>query len=133
MIIGYTTGVFDIFHNGHLNILKNAKLLCDKLIVGVTTDEYVHEYKGIKPTFNFSERCEILSSIKYVDVVVPQRNHNKFEAWERYKFDIIVVGDDWMSTKKWNEFEKQFDKVGVKIIYLERTPNISSTVLRKKK
>ena len=105
MIIGYTTGVFDLFHNGHLNILKNAKLLCDKLIVGVTTDEYAHEYKGIKPTFKFSERCEILSSIKYVDVVVPQRNHNKFEAWERYKFDIIVVNDG-SNDESYNLLEK---------------------------
>ena len=133
MIIGYTTGVFDLFHSGHLNIFKKAKLLCDKLIVGVTTDEYALEYKGFQPTFKFAERCEIIRSIKYVDVVVPQRNHDKFEAWERYKFDIIVVGDDWKSTKKWIDFEKQFDKVGVKIIYFERTPDISSTSLRKKK
>lgn len=131
MIIGYTTGVFDLFHIGHLNILKNARSVCDKLIVGVTTDEYVKKYKHKDTVIPFNERVEIVKSIKYVDSVVPQADHDKFEAWKRYKFDIIVVGDDWYNTDKWNEFERIFNKVGVRIIYFPRTEGTSSSFLKK--
>ena len=132
MIIGYTTGVFDLFHVGHLNILKKAASQCDKLIVGVTTDEFAIEYKNIKPVVPFNERIEIINSIKYVDEVYPQNNHDKFKQWQRLKFNIMFVGSDWKNTEKWNRFEREFNRVNVKIIYFERTPTTSSTQLRKK-
>ena len=128
MIIGYTTGVFDLFHIGHLNLLKNAKGMCDKLIVGVTTDELV-SYKNKKAVIPFEERLEIVRSIKYVDAAIPQENMNKFEMWQKLKFDVMFVGDDWFNTPKWQEFEKQFNEVGVRIIYFPYTKGTSSTLL----
>jgi glycerol-3-phosphate cytidylyltransferase len=130
MIIGYTTGVFDLFHVGHLNILKNAKSVCDKLIVGVTIDEYVEKYKKTGTIIPFHERIEIVRSIKYVDEVVAQEDHDKVKAWDKYKFDVMVVGDDWKDTDKWNLYEKSFKEKGVKIIYFPRTRGISSTLLK---
>lgn len=127
-IIGYTTGVFDLFHIGHLNLLRNAKALCDKLIVGVTTDELV-SYKHKKAIIPFNERCEIVRNIKFVDLVVPQENMDKYEAWKKLKFDIMFVGDDWYNTKKWNDIEAQLKKVGVKIIYFPYTKGTSSTLI----
>ena len=92
-VVGYTTGVFDLFHVGHVNMLKNAKSLCDKLIVGVTTDELV-AYKNKRAVISFEERIEIVRSIKYVDAAVPQNSMDKMEAWQRYHFDLMFVGDD---------------------------------------
>ncbi len=128
MIIGYTSGVFDLFHIGHLNLLKNAKGLCDKLIVGVTTDELV-AYKNKKAVIPFAERMEIVRNISYVDAVVPQESMDKFALWEKLKYDIMFVGDDWYDTPKWREYEKQFNKVGVKIIYFPYTKGTSSTLI----
>jgi len=130
--IGYTTGVFDMFHIGHLNILRRAKEQCDYLIVGVSTDELVCHEKQKLPIIPFSERIEIVRAVRYVDEVVPQFNKDKFAAWEEYKFDKMFVGDDWKGSVVWNNFEKQFSKVGVEIIYLPYTNGISSTILRKK-
>lgn len=128
MTIGYTTGVYDLFHIGHLNMLKNAKGLCDKLIVGVTSDELV-AYKNKKAVIPFEERLEIVRSIKYVDAAIVQDSMDKFAAWEKLKFDIMFVGDDWYNTPKWNELNKQFEKVGVKIIYFPYTKGTSSTLI----
>ncbi|NMA65590.1 MAG: adenylyltransferase/cytidyltransferase family protein [Clostridiaceae bacterium] len=128
MIIGYTTGVFDLFHIGHLNLLKNAKSMCDKLIVGVSTDDLVL-YKHKKAVIPFEERLEIVRSIKYVDAVIPQSNMNKFEAWEKLKFDIMFVGDDWFNTDKWRDYEKKFNEVNVKIVYFPYTKGTSSTLI----
>jgi glycerol-3-phosphate cytidylyltransferase len=127
--VGYTTGVFDMFHIGHLNILKNAKEMCEYLIVGVTTDELV-SYKNTKAIIPFDERAAIVESIKYVDKVVPQENMNKMSAWEKYKFNVMFVGSDWQGTEKWNIFEEEFQKVGVDIIYFPYTCGISSSKLR---
>lgn len=127
-IIGYTTGVYDLFHVGHLNLLRNAKNFCDKLIVGVTTDDLV-KYKNKKAVIPYEERSEIVRSIKYVDVVVPQENMDKFSHWEKYKFDIMFVGDDWQNTKKWKDIEKKFNKIGVKIVYFPYTKGTSSTLI----
>jgi glycerol-3-phosphate cytidylyltransferase len=126
--IGYTTGVFDLFHIGHLNMLKNAKSLCDKLIVGVTTDALV-AYKKKRSVIPFEERIEIVRSIKYVDAAVPQDSMDKMEAWNRYHFDLMFVGDDWMNTPKWQEFEAQFKAVGVRIVYFPYTKGTSSTLI----
>lgn len=132
MIIGYTTGVFDMFHIGHLNILKRAKEQCDYLIVGVSTDELVYHDKNKHPVIPFNERISIVEAIKYVDKVVPQENKNKFSAWKKYKFNKMFVGSDWQGTPQWAEFERQFAPVGVQIIYIQHTDGISSTILRKK-
>jgi glycerol-3-phosphate cytidylyltransferase len=128
--IGYTTGVYDMFHIGHLNILKRAKEQCDFLIVGVTTDELV-SYKNKQTVIPHGERMAIVESVKYVDKVVPQENMDKMTAWKKYKFNAMFVGSDWKGTEKWNEFERQFSAVGVDIVYFPYTKGTSSTELRK--
>jgi glycerol-3-phosphate cytidylyltransferase len=128
MTIGYTTGVYDLFHIGHLNLLKNAKGLCDKLIVGVTVDELV-AYKHKRAIIPFEDRLEIVRSIKYVDAAIPQDNIDKFAAWEKLKFDILFVGDDWYKSDSWQAMEEKFRSVGVKVVYFPYTKGISSTVI----
>lgn len=130
MVIGYTTGVFDMFHIGHLNILRRAKEQCDYLIVGVSTDELVQKVKNKTPIISFDNRCAIVGAIRYVDQVVPQEDKNKFGAWEKYHFNKMFVGSDWQSTPQWIEYEKQFGHVGVEIVYFPHTDGISSTLLR---
>lgn len=128
-VIGYTTGVYDLFHVGHLNILRRAKEMCDYLIVGVSTDELVQHEKHKKPIEPFEDRVEIVKAIRYVDEVVPQFNKNKLEAYEKYQFDIMFVGSDWKGTDAWNTYEQQFGPLGVEIVYLPHTDGISSTIL----
>ena len=128
MTIGYTTGVYDLFHIGHLNLLKNAKGLCDKLIVGVTVDELV-KYKNKRAIIPFEDRIEIVRSIKYVDAAIPQTDIDKFAAWEKLKFDILFVGDDWYKSDSWQEMETKFKNVGVKIVYFPYTKGVSSTII----
>ncbi len=128
MLLGYTSGVYDLFHIGHLNLLRNAKGMCDKLIVGVTTDELV-SYKNKKSVIPHNERMEIVRSIKYVDAVIPQENMDKFAMWEKIKFDIMFVGDDWFQTPKWQEIEKKFRDVNVRIVYFPYTKGTSSTLI----
>ena len=130
MIIGYTTGVFDMFHIGHLNILRRAKEQCDYLIVGVSTDELVQHDKHKTPIIPFHERRAIVEAVRYVDEVVPQQDKNKFGAWERYRFHKMFVGSDWKGTPQWEAFERQFAPIGVEIVYLDHTDGISSTILR---
>ena len=129
-IIGYTTGVFDLFHVGHIRLLNKAKSYCDELIVGVTSDELV-SYKNKKAVISLDERLEIVKNIKSVDRVVVQEDMEKFKMWEKLKFDLIFVGDDWKGTEKWNNYEKEFNKVGVKIIYFPYTTGTSSTLINK--
>lgn len=128
-IIGYTTGVYDMFHIGHLNILKRAKEQCDFLIVGVSTDELVEKEKNKRPVIAFDERFEIVKALRCVDMVVPQYNKDKMQAWKEYHFDKMFVGSDWKGTPQWNRFEEQFTPCGVEIIYLPHTDGISSTIL----
>lgn len=130
--VGYTTGVFDMFHIGHLNILKKAKEQCDYLIVGVSTDELVFNYKNKYPIIPYEERVEIVKAIEYVDEVVGQTNRNKFEAWENLKFDVMFVGNDWKGSRLFTNLELEFREVGVEIVYFEYTNHISSTILREK-
>lgn len=132
MVIGYTTGVFDMFHIGHLNILRRAKERCDYLIVGVSTDELVRHDKGKMPIIPFAERVAVVGAIRYVDEVVPQEDKNKFGAWERLHFHKMFVGSDWQGTEIWQKFELQFVPTGVEIIYLPHTEGVSSTILRQK-
>src|SRR5215212_10316969 len=128
MKIGYTTGVFDLFHIGHLNLLRNARALCDKLVVGVTTDELV-SYKHKRSVISFAERFEIVRACRYVDAVVPQESLDKFAAWEKLRFDVMFVGDDWFKNERWQNVEKQFADVGVKVVYFPYTRGTSSTLI----
>ena len=113
MIVGYTTGVYDLFHIGHLNLLKNAKKHCDYLIVGITSDEAA-QYKNKKPFISQEERMEIVGAIKYVDEVVLQEDLDKVKAWDKIHYDLLFVGSDWQGTDKWNEYERQLNKKGAK-------------------
>lgn len=128
MIIGYTSGVYDLFHIGHLNLLKNSKGLCDKLIVGVSVDELVF-YKNKKSVIPFEERIEIVRNIKFVDAVIPQEEIDKFKVWEKIKFDILFVGDDWYMTESWKEMEIRFKEVNVRVVYFPYTKGISSSII----
>tara|TARA_B110000483_G_C17934162_1_gene442008 strand:+ start:225 stop:641 length:417 start_codon:yes stop_codon:yes gene_type:complete len=128
MVIGYTSGVYDLFHIGHLNLLRNAKGMCDKLIVGVTSDDLV-SYKNKKAVIPHNERIEIVRAIEYVDSVVQQENMDKFEMWRKLKFDVMFVGDDWFDSQKWQEIEEKFKEVGVRIVYFPYTKGTSSTLL----
>jgi glycerol-3-phosphate cytidylyltransferase len=131
-VIGYTTGVFDMFHIGHLNILRRAKEQCDYLIVGVSTDELCASYKHKKPIIPFEERKAIVEAIRYVDEVVPQIDRDKYGAWERIRFDRMFVGDDWKGSPLFSELEEKFKQVGVEIVYFPYTRGTSSTELRDK-
>jgi glycerol-3-phosphate cytidylyltransferase len=126
--IGYTSGVFDLFHIGHLNVLRNAKTHCNKLIVGVTDDELVR-YKNKKSVIPFVERIEIVKHIDFVDEVVCQSDMNKMSMWRKLKFDVMFVGDDWKGTDKWNNIEEQFSKINVDLIYFPYTKGTSSTLI----
>lgn len=126
MVIGYTAGVFDLFHIGHLNLLKNAKGMCDKLIVGVTVDDLVF-YKGKRAMIPFEDRIEIVRACKYVDAAVPQYDMNKLEICNKLAVNILFVGDDWYGTDKWAEYEQQFQEKRIQIVYFPYTKGISST------
>lgn len=125
--IGYTCGVFDLFHIGHLNLLRNAKSLCDKLIVGVSTDELRFDTKGDYPVIPFPERLEIVRNIKGVDLAIPQESRDKIKAWEKLKFTVLFVGDDWHKTPEWGKYEAFFQKLSVDVIYFPYTKTTSST------
>ena len=128
-VIGYTTGVYDMFHIGHLNVIRRAKERCDYLIVGVSKDELVQRDKGKTPVIPYEERAAIVAAIKYVDEVVPQYDKDKVKAWGLHHFDKMFVGSDWKGTPQWIKFEEQFAPLGVEIEYLPHTDGISSTQL----
>ena len=128
MIIGYTAGVYDLFHIGHLNLLKNAKGMCDKLIVGVTTDDLV-TYKGKHAMIPFEDRIEIVRAIKYVDAAVPQADMDKVTMCKKLKANILFVGDDWYATEKWEHYEEQLRTEGIQVVYFPYTKGVSSTII----
>lgn len=128
--IGYTTGVFDMFHIGHLNILRRAKEQCDFLVVGVTTDELCLKRKNKMPIINEKDRMAIVEAIRYVDKVVPQSDMEKIRPVKELGADAVFVGSDWKGTDAWNNYEKQFAEVGCTVVYLDHTDGISSTMLR---
>ena len=132
MIVGYTTGVFDMFHIGHLNILRRAKEKCDYLIVGVSTDECVESYKHHTPIIPYGQRAAIVAAIKYVDEVVPQSTMDKLDFLKQRHFDVMFHGDEWKGTELYNKYEKEFAVYGARIEYLSHTDGISSTMLREK-
>ena len=129
MIIGYTSGVYDLFHIGHLNLLKNAKGMCDKLIVGVTTDD-LSLYKGKKPLIPFDDRIEIVRSIRYVDAVVPQETMDKLDMCKKLRATLLFVGDDWYNTQKWISIEAELEEIGVKVVFFPYTKGFSSSKIR---
>ncbi len=130
--VGYTTGVFDMFHIGHLNILKRAKEQCEYLIVGVSTDEVVQTYKHKTPIIPFEQRMAIVEAIKYVDKVVPQITMDKMEAWKNIKFNAMFHGNDWQNSALYDDYVKKFAEVGVDVVFLPHTDGISSTDIAKK-
>lgn len=130
--IGYTTGVYDMFHIGHLNIIKRAKEQCEYLIVGVSTDELVESYKKKTPVICFEDRYAILESIKYVDKVVPQITMDKMEAYKNLKFDALFHGNDWQGSDMYNKIVAEFSDVGVDVVFLPHTEGISSTLLKER-
>ena len=130
--IGYTTGVFDMFNIGHLNILHRAKEKCGKLIVGVSTDEAVASYKHKVPTVPFAERIQIVKAIRYVDYVVEQAEMDKYKAWEKLHYNVMFHGSDWKNSDMYNEIEAKLNTVGVKVEFLPHTDGISTSMLSEK-
>lgn len=130
--IGYTTGVFDMFHIGHLNIIRRAKEQCEHLIVGVSTDEVVESYKHHKPVIPFKDRAAIVGAIRYVDEVVAQESMDKYEAWQNLHFDVMFHGNEWKGTDLYNAYVEKFATVGVDVVFLPHTDGISSTMLRER-
>ena len=130
--IGYTTGVYDMFHIGHLNILQRAKEQCDFLIVGVTTDDLCYQRKRKYPIINEGERMAIVEAIRYVDRVVPQADMEKIKSVKELGADAVFVGSDWKGSDAWNQYEKEFAEVGCTVVYLDHTDGISSTILRER-
>lgn len=118
-----------MFHIGHLNILKRAKEQCDYLIVAVSSDDVVENYKHKTPIIPLEHRMEIVSAIKYVDKVVVQENMDKLIAWRKYHYDILFHGDDWKNSDMYNEIEFKLNEVGAKVVFLPHTPGISTTIL----
>ena len=124
--IGYTTGVFDLFHVGHLTLLKNAKALCDHLIVGVTTDDLV-SYKGKSAVISYADRASVVEGIRYVDQVIPQRELDKVIAWKKLKYDVLFVGDDWYDSPVWQSYERELSEFNVEVVYFPYSESVSST------
>lgn len=127
--IGYTTGVFDMFHIGHLNLLKLAKDQCEYLIVGISTDDVVKSYKNRAPIIPYEERCAIVKELRCVDEVVPQVTMDKMKAWEQLHFDVLFHGSDWKNTEMYSKIQKDLEKVGVDVVFLPHTEGVSSTKL----
>ena len=128
MIIGYTSGVYDLFHIGHLTLLKNAKAMCDRLVVGVTTDD-LSMYKNKRPLIPFHDRAEIVRAVRYVDAVVPQEDMDKVTMCKKIKATMLFVGDDWYDTPKWKQIERELAEEGIKVVYFPYTKGVSSTMI----
>lgn len=131
-VIGYTQGTFDMFHIGHLNLIKNAKRHCDYLVVGVNTDELVESYKNKRPIVPLEERVEIVRAIKYVDEVIVTKTLDKKEIWNSVRFNEIYIGDDWKGNARWEQTGKDMEKLGARLVFLPYTKETSSTMLREK-
>ena len=128
--IGYTQGVFDMFHIGHLAIINRAADMCEKLIVGVNSDALVKEYKKKTPVIREEDRAEIIRNLKSVDVAEIVSTLDKIELWNKYHFDAVFIGDDWKGNERWQQTEKTLAEVGAQVVYLPHTEGISSTMLR---
>ena len=131
-VIGYTQGTFDMFHIGHMNLIKNAKRHCDYLVVGVNSDDLVESYKNKRPIIPLDERVEIMRAIKYVDEVIVTNTLDKKEIWEKVRFNEIYIGDDWKGNERWEKTGKEMEQLGAKLVFLPYTKDTSSTMLREK-
>ena len=131
-IVGFTAGTFDMFHVGHLNLLKNAKERCDYLVVGVNSDELVINYKHKKPVVPIEERVQIVEAIKYVDQVIVTDTLDKKAVWDKIAYSRLFIGDDWKGSDRWNKTEEEMKQYGVEVVYLPYTKTTNSTLLRKK-
>lgn len=129
---GYTVGTFDMFHVGHLNLVRQAKEYCEYLIVGIHSDEWVMHCKNRPTIIQYEDRADIVGSIRYVDEVVKNETRSKVEAWENYQFDVAFIGDDWKGTDVWNKIEAELNAVGCDVIYIPYTQGISTTQIRQK-
>ncbi len=130
-VLGYVPGAWDMFHIGHLNILRRSRERCDRLVVGVVTDEALFAAKGKHPVVPFAERCEVVASMAIVDEVVADFSSDKLEVWERVGFDVLFKGDDWRGTPKGDKLERDMASAGVEVSYFPYTAHTSSTLLRK--
>lgn len=130
--VGYTSGVYDMFHVGHLNVIERAKQYCETLIVGVTTDDLCYKRKKKFPIIIQEDRLRIVQAIRYVDKAIYQENMDKLEIVKKYGIDVVFVGSDWKGTPSWNQYEKEFSEYGCSVVYLDHTDGISSTILRKR-
>jgi glycerol-3-phosphate cytidylyltransferase len=128
---GYAPGAFDLFHVGHLNLLKHAKSRCDFLIAGVVSDEVLRSQKGVTPIIPLAERLEIVRNIRFVDDAVAAVVPDKLDIWRELRFDVFFKGDDWRGTEKGERLEREFAAVGVEVVYFPYTLSTSSTALRK--
>ena len=131
--LGYTQGVYDMFHIGHLNLINNAKRYCDYLIVGVNSDELVQSYKHKTPVINQENRRIIVENIKAVDKCVIATTLDKKSVWNQYHFNVIFIGDDWKGNPRWMQTQEELEKLGVDVVYLPHTEGVSSTMLRPQK
>jgi glycerol-3-phosphate cytidylyltransferase len=131
-IIGYTQGTYDMFHIGHLNLLRNAKRKCDYLIVGVNTDELIQSYKKKDAIVPLEERMAIVSSLRFVNEVIPRNSLDKKEICLKYHINKVFIGDDWKGNERWNQTEKELKPYGIEVVYLPYTQSTSSTLLREK-
>jgi glycerol-3-phosphate cytidylyltransferase len=129
--VGYAAGAFDLFHVGHLNILKHAKSRCDYLIAGVVSDDMLELTKGISPVVPLAERLEIVKHINFVDEAIAEVVPNKLDTWKNLRFDVFFKGDDWKGTEKGKRLEREFAAVGVEVVYFPYTVCTSSTALRR--
>ncbi len=133
--VGYTAGVFDLFHVGHLNLLERCKEMCDILIVGICDDNYVRDIKHKEPVIPENDRARIINALKCVDraeLVDFVVTDDKMLAWDRFKFDVLFSGDDWKGSERYNKTEKQFAEIGVSIEYLPYTKGVSTTDIKNK-
>jgi len=130
--VGFTAGVFDLFHIGHLNLITNAKALCDFLIVGVNSDELVKTYKKKEAIVPFTERIRIVEAIRFVDEAFAVETLDKESIWQKKKFDLLFIGNDWHGHPRWQETEKIMLMRGVKTVYLPYTHSTNSTLIREK-
>ena len=131
-IIGFTAGTFDMFHIGHLNVLRNAKSRCDYLIVGVNSDQLVEEYKHKKAVVPLEERMEIVRALRCVDEVMRIDTLDKVVSWKKKHYDLLFIGDDWKGDERWKRTEEEMLQYGVKVVYLPYTEGTNSTLLREK-
>ena len=129
--IGYAPGAYDLFHIGHINLLRRAKEQCDYLVAGVVSDEVLIEHKGVTPVIPLAERLEIVRNVRFVDTAVPAVTNDKVAIWKDLRFNVLFKGNDWQGTENGNKLEREFATLGVEIVYLPYTLATSSSALRR--